>query len=701
MSVDLPMIYSPHAICMIKCGLLLQVLMGDSVLKSKFINQSNGIYKMSYLKKVQAQLLNIPKIKWEYPTDKELLNEVKSEYWIETLFITEHWPKQHDYEQAIQDLKEVSKPQELNPKKIKGKHIWKSYEDLHKTVKSFGLPKDPDAMLKAIKDGKPLPMPIVVKHLNGEMELLGGATRSGIANLANQSITALLIDEKKANKNMADRMEDKVEKEAQEEKQRSIYKQVRDYYLNNKEKPSFTDIHDQFTAHIAEFQYRKIAKLRGHPERDWMYSNTELKEKKKTIQSKVHPDYLSFKDAMHLHRMQWFKGKHKEWGDTEDDYFFPYGEQYKQERFVKVEIPAKDIETVAHNRKRIDQYKEILKKQGEKSMGELWVSAGRKMKDGSIQRYADRLTFSALDGNHRLKAAQELGHTKQNVIMPESHWKAYQDGNILIIADTFRSKLKTKYHIVAISTVTIPANSYLFHGTSEKFSGKLRGGGYDKIIWFSDSPKIAQLYIPIAGMTMYLSAENISKPNKNKNSQELQKQLGIEYDYSEVEWDGQRAKSYYNPKGWKKLPTEDDVEHLMKQKGFGTRKHSSDSFIVRFSNNKILKEGEAEKGRLFIARVKEPLTLWRKAKGDSDLQDLQYHDLSGFQKAKGKGLDGVLIDDFAQSKEYGNFGHLSVGLSSTDKLAVKEIPAQYREWTYKEKGTPEYPNPPEMYLHTL
>jgi len=143
--------------------------------------------------------------------------------------------------------------------------------------------------------------------------------------------------------------------------------------------------------------------------------------------------HLTYDEAMRRHKKQWLEGKHKEWGDLENDYFFPYGDQYKQEGFVRVEIPTKDIETVAHNRKRIEQYKEILKRQGEKSMGELWVSAGRKLNDGTIQRHADRLTFSALDGNHRLKAAQELGHPMQDVIMPASHWKAHQDGAVLVV----------------------------------------------------------------------------------------------------------------------------------------------------------------------------------------------------------------------------------------------------------------------------
>lgn len=265
----------------------------------------------------------------------------------------------------------------------------------------------------------------------------------------------------------------------------------------------------------------------------------------------------------------------------------------------------------------------------------------------------------------------------------------------------FKRLVEAKYQVTAIETVVIPKNSYLFHGSAEKISGGLKGGGYDGMIWFADSPKIAQLYIPTAGITLYLGADTISRPSQDDHCQLLQKQLGIEYDYSDIEWDGQRPKSFANPKGWEKLPTEADVERLMKKGGFGTRKHSFDPFIIHVDSGKILKEKEAQKGRLFIAQTKEPLTLWRKAKGDSDLQDLQYHDLYGFQKMRERGLDGVLIDDFAQSKEYGNFGHLSVGLYKTDKLDIKSIPAQYREWTYKEEGTPEYPNPPKMFLHSI
>lgn len=244
-------------------------------------------FKRKVFQKYQIMAnLDLPKIKWSYPTDKELLNEVHSEFHIEQLFVFDTWPKKEDYEIAVQDLKKASKPEELDPKALKGRHIWDSYAELHKTVKMFGLPKDPDSMLEAIKAGKPLPMPIVVKKLNGEMEILGGATRSGIAVLSNQKITALVIDEKKANELLADRMEKDTEKFSKNENEKEIHTKVKNYYFKNGEKPEFEDVEDQVVAHVAEYRYRKIAKLRGLPEREWLYAYKELQDKRKEASEK-------------------------------------------------------------------------------------------------------------------------------------------------------------------------------------------------------------------------------------------------------------------------------------------------------------------------------------------------------------------------------------------------------------------------------
>lgn len=266
----------------------------------------------------------------------------------------------------------------------------------------------------------------------------------------------------------------------------------------------------------------------------------------------------------------------------------------------------------------------------------------------------------------------------------------------------FLRMVKAKYLVMSINEVTIPAGAHLFHGTIEDFSTDLKGGGYDNIIWFSDSPKIAQLYIPKAGSKLFISPDSIARPSKDNDIQILQRELGIEYDYSDIKWERNTATSFKLAKGWNHVPKDVEIDKLMDDAGYEKRKHFSDPYVLRRHNGKFLKKDEVAKGRLFIARVKSPLKIWNKASGrDGDLMNLEYHDLKGFGKAKEAGFDGVLINDFAQSEEHGNFGHMSVGLFDIKKLEIKQVPAQYREWDYKAKGTPEYPNAPEIFLHNL
>ena len=203
--------------------------------------------------------LKLNKIKWSYPTDSELLNEVQSEYDIEKLFVTETWPKEIHYRQAVTDLKMIAKAEELDPKKLKGRHLWKSYDDLVKTVKSFGGPKNPEKMLEAIEAGKPLPMPIVVKKTTGDIEVVGGNTRSGVAALADQMITALVIDEKTAKDKMADKLEKEAEEYAKEENLEKIYNLLKGYLFFDKEKPVINGI----VEYNVMLKLVRIARLRG------------------------------------------------------------------------------------------------------------------------------------------------------------------------------------------------------------------------------------------------------------------------------------------------------------------------------------------------------------------------------------------------------------------------------------------------------
>ena len=106
-----------------------------------------------------------------------------------------------------------------------------------------------------------------------------------------------------------------------------------------------------------------------------------------------------------------------------------------------------------------------------------------------------------------------------------------------------------------ITEFTIKSGSELFHGTSEDFNIKdIRTGSYDGILWTTTDSAISQTYIPVSGSSIYTSTSFFHKPMYNESSRGLQKQLGIEYDYTKVEFDDRRnAVSYTTPSIWEDL----------------------------------------------------------------------------------------------------------------------------------------------------
>lgn len=100
--------------------------------------------------------------------------------------------------------------------------------------------------------------------------------------------------------------------------------------------------------------------------------------------------------------------------------------------------------------------------------------------------------------------------------------------------------------------IIIPKGEELFHGTLEDFDIKdIRVGGYDGIFWTSKYPAISQTYIPVSGTSMITRTEHFHRPVVDERSRDLQRQLGINYDYDEVKFDGNRATSWRSPVEWK------------------------------------------------------------------------------------------------------------------------------------------------------
>lgn len=254
----------------------------------------------------------------------------------------------------------------------------------------------------------------------------------------------------------------------------------------------------------------------------------------------------------------------------------------------------------------------------------------------------------------------------------------------------------------------LSAGTLLFHGTCEDFPvEEIRGGGYDQVIWTADSSTIAQSYIPLSGISSITGPEEISRPSKDPIIQQVQRRICIEYDLSGAEWDHtDRAISFKLPYGWDDLPTHEEVTQLMLNAGW--EKSGYGTFRLRYTYEdgpdgksvpRLFAPGEKLIGRLFIFTALEPLKIYDNTRGgetESDLLNLEYHNISLFRAVENAGYDGVKINDFAQSKYWGNLGRTSIGLfnHTKPKLSWVAIPATNFEWDENtdsgETITPEY-----------
>jgi hypothetical protein len=260
-------------------------------------------------------------------------------------------------------------------------------------------------------------------------------------------------------------------------------------------------------------------------------------------------------------------------------------------------------------------------------------------------------------------------------------------------------------------TAILPKGSRLFHGSLEPFDSSLRPGG-DGVLWFSDSPAIAQLYIPCSGISMFASVSSLSRPadSGHRSTQALQKFIGIDYDYDSMEFDSiGRPRSWSMPAGFARSPTKEEVMEMLRAAGFELKGGTWDpqvevNMTLSGGEYRVIPPGECREGRLFVARPRRDMRIYVMSRGEGDLTDVQYNEFDFFEELERRGFDGLLIDDFAQSEEWGNFGHLSVGLfaSAARDLDVNERPAQYREWEReRENSTPEYPERVQPYFQAL
>jgi hypothetical protein len=260
-----------------------------------------------------------------------------------------------------------------------------------------------------------------------------------------------------------------------------------------------------------------------------------------------------------------------------------------------------------------------------------------------------------------------------------------------------------------LPSVVLPKGSQLFHGSIEDIEGELRPGGYDSVLWFADMAGIAQLYIPRSGGELFTSSGNIAKPSEDPSIHAIQRLIDLNYDYNRVEWDDYgRLKSYPVPPGWEELDPNieynREAERRLAKLGFkGDGMEGWKTYRFRFHKGRLLPPDESVQGQLCVAVAQRDLVLWNKSLGEGDLTNVQYHDLKGFRKAFELGYDGVMIDDFAQSEDWGNIGHMSVGVfaPTVASLDIRCVPATYEEYNNRSFKTKAWPHETKPYFHKL
>lgn len=211
-----------------------------------------------------------------------------------------------------------------------------------------------------------------------------------------------------------------------------------------------------------------------------------------------------------------------------------------------------------------------------------------------------------------------------------------------------------------------PILGVLFHGTGEPITGPLKTGG-DGLFWVSDHPAIAQQYIPAAGSNLYWSSPSMYDldrrvvPNLNDSNYKLAR-LITSLDAVFVERDAYgMAQSWSLPPEW---PTYGQVQDfVIGELGYDVKDGAWLKCEFENGEEVIRPNSWSKPGKVYMTLFDE-LNLLDLRKGDEgDLSSPDHLLFSAFELAEENGYDGVIINDFAQTDNYGNLGHIAWGLT--------------------------------------
>lgn len=261
----------------------------------------------------------------------------------------------------------------------------------------------------------------------------------------------------------------------------------------------------------------------------------------------------------------------------------------------------------------------------------------------------------------------------------------------------------------------------LYHGTIESFDRrKLRTGG-DGVFWTAKQRVIAKSYIPKSGVSTISTVERLVEPesigllgipngvlsridqasavaarNRMGAYRELQTLRGElrELDaitgrlpHDHPKWDEYDRVIAAMENAEKVIEDNPDTGHGKRMKlvinklrtlGFelpdDPRRIPYSAIRYRIVDGRIAPASYKDEGRLLTIELLADAKVYD-MRGVGDLMEPAYNMLGTFRQLESRGFDGVLIDDYAQTEYYGNYGHESIGFfkGAVSKLVVKQV----------------------------
>lgn len=236
----------------------------------------------------------------------------------------------------------------------------------------------------------------------------------------------------------------------------------------------------------------------------------------------------------------------------------------------------------------------------------------------------------------------------------------------------------------------VKSGRFLFHGTIDEFNGPLKPGGYDGVIWTADTPSVAQTYIPENGVETLLYYQDFYADDYIRPALQdpwwkvVARMMGADIEACDATYDHMGIAT-----SWKRVgghPTYREARSFVESMGYQFNCDNNNVWIKTTyeDDQEILLPADFKRqGRLFILLKDSGLNfLDLRDSSEGDLLSPDYHRIPEFRKAEADGYDGVIINDFAQSRRFGNVGHVSWGLfrKVVEKLPYLEIPAVAYDW---------------------